>query len=109
MLDPTIDARLIDRRRVNLSEPLPGIQVLLRQLHLRVLDLETARVALAEFRLRLGVASEVTREMGQTESAAHLAQAERKLTEIDRGGASPTRGDADEIKASIANALSAFR
>ncbi len=101
--------RLFNRRRVDLSEPLPGVQVLLRLLHLRVLDLKTAREAMAQFRERVNAASHATREVGQTESAAHLDQVKRKLRVVNASGEHLSPADAEEIQQSVTSALAALR
>jgi hypothetical protein len=100
--------RLMERRKADLSVRVPAIQVLLRQLHLRVLDVATAREALARFHLRLSVASAVAHEGGQSEAAVHLSSIERKLAECaDDGGM--TAKHADEVQELTANALCALR
>lgn len=97
--------RFFERRRTDVSEPLPGVQVLLRLLHLRVLDLNTAREALAQFRERVGVAAEATRHVGQIESAAHLDQVKQKLKDV--GTLTPAA--TEEIQQQVTKALAALR
>jgi hypothetical protein len=101
--------RLFDRRRKDESVPLPAIQVLLRQLHLRVLDLATAREALAQFHLRVRVASQVTQTHGELESARLLSDVERRIEARHgvQGGVSPN--EADEIQGLVTDALCALQ
>jgi hypothetical protein len=62
------------------------VQVMLRQLHLRVLDVETAREQLAQFDRRLQVAAEMLRRAGETEAVTHLAIVRQKLRESGKKG-----------------------
>lgn len=97
---------LFNRRRRDLSEPVPGVQVLLRLLHLRTLDVRTLRETLPQFRERLALATRVTRELGQDDAAICLDDARKKLGRHS--------GDADsaellEVEVSVKSALTALR
>ena len=99
--------RLFDRRRKDQSVPLPAIQVLLRQLHLRVLDVATAREALDQFQLRVQVASRASQDRGEHESARLLADVERKIEE--KAAERLTNTETSEIQGLVTDALCALR
>jgi hypothetical protein len=100
--------RLFDRRKVDRATALPAIQVMLRQLHLRVLDVETAREAVAQYQLRLSVARAALRDSGQIQAAEQLAQIERTLrTSRQKGVLTPQ--DLDAVQDYAAAALCALR
>jgi hypothetical protein len=102
--------RLFDRRTEDRSIPLPAIQVLLRQLHLKVLDVATAREAIAQFQFRVQIASQATQERGEEESAQILARVERKLEA--KGEASDetlTQRETAEIQGLVTDALCALK
>lgn len=99
---------LFDRRKADLASNLPAIQVLLRQLHLRVLDVATAREAVEQFQLRLSVASTSLRQAGQVEAAHHLSAITAKLDHCQVQG-ELTSQDIQEVQERSAAALCALR
>lgn len=100
--------RLFERRKADLSMSLPAVQVLLRQLHLRVLDVETAREQLVQFERRLKVAADVLREAGESEAVVHISVIKQKLSESRKKGAL-AGSDATEVHERTAAALCALR
>ena len=100
--------RLFERRKKDQSMDLPAVHVMLRQLHLRVLDVETAREQLAQFDRRLLIATDMLQRAGETEAVAHLAVVRQKLLEGGRKGA--LKGaDATEVQERTAAALCALK
>jgi hypothetical protein len=100
--------RWFERRKKDQSMDLPAVQVMLRQLHLRVLDVETARVQLAQFDRRLQVAADMLQRAGENEAVTHLVVVRQKLRESRKKGA--LRGaDATEVQERTAAALCALR
>lgn len=100
--------RWLERRRQDESMDLPAVQVMLRQLHLRVLDVETAREQLAHFGRRLEAAEGALQRAGETEAVTHLAVVRRKLCESEKKGA--LKGaDATEVQERTAAALCALK
>ncbi|MBL8544366.1 MAG: hypothetical protein JNJ63_11225 [Hyphomonadaceae bacterium] len=100
--------RWFSRRKQDRSSPLPAIQVMLRQLHLRVLDVETAREALAQYQMRLHIAQKALRAEGQTEAALCLAAVEQTLRDVQRSGEFSSAA-ANEMHERAAAALCALR
>jgi hypothetical protein len=100
--------RLFERRKKDLSSNLPAVEVLLRQLHLRVLDVATAREAIAQFHLRLTVATAAARSNDQREAAAQLALVQTKLTQSQAKGGLCSK-DVEEMQELTASALTALR
>lgn len=99
--------RLLDRRKKDLAMNLPAVQVMLRQLHLRVLDVETAREQLVAFDRRLKLAAELLQQAGETEAVVHLAVIKQKLRESGKKGG--LKGsDATEVQERTAAALVAL-
>lgn len=96
--------RLFNRRKQDESMDLPAVQMMLRQLHLRVLDVETAREQLAQFNRRLQVASDLLDRAGETEAVTHLAVVRQTLTKSCKKGALSS-GDATEVHERTAAAL----
>lgn len=103
-----IRGRLLDRRRKDEAMDLPAVQVLLRQLHLRVLDIQTAREALRDFQFRLQITQRRLREAGEREAATHIADIERRLARGIAVGRLEDK-DAEHIQDSAAAALCALR
>jgi hypothetical protein len=100
--------RWFDRRKKDQSMDLPAVQVMLRQLHLRVLDVETAREQLAQFDRRLQVATDTLRRAGETEAVTHLVVVRQKLRESGKKGA--LKGvDATEVQERTAAAICALK
>jgi hypothetical protein len=99
---------LFERRKADLSTGLPAIQVLLRQLHLRVLDVATAREAIDQFHLRLSVASNALQQAGQDEAASHLSHIADKLEQCQQKGDLSSQ-DIQEVQEQSAAALCALR
>lgn len=100
--------RWFERRKKDQSMDLPAVQVMLRQLHLRVLDVETAREQLAQFDRRLLVAADTLQRAGETEAVIHLAVVRQKLRECGKKGA--LKGaDATEVQERTAAALCALK
>src|SRR5690606_40909146 len=79
-----------------------------RQLHLRVLDVATAREAIAQFHLRLTVATAAARSNDQREAAAQLALVQTKLTQSQAKGGLCSK-DVEEMQELTASALTALR
>lgn len=100
--------RLFERRKTDQSMDLPAVQVMLRQLHLRVLDVETAREQLAQFDRRLQLAAEMLQRAGETEAVTHLAVVRRKLKESGKKGVLES-ADATEVQERTAAALCALK
>jgi hypothetical protein len=100
--------RLFDRRKRDAAIDLPALQVLLRQLHLRVLDVQTAREALLDFQTRLQVARTRLCEAGETEAASHIRIIETKLARGIAQGRLEDK-DAEHMQDSAAAALCALR
>jgi hypothetical protein len=100
--------RWFDRRKKDQSMDLPAVQVMLRQLHLRVLDVETAREQLAQFDRRLQIAADMLQRAGETDAVTHLAVVRQKVREGGRKGA--LKGaDATEVQERTAAALCALK
>jgi hypothetical protein len=100
--------RWFERRKKDRSMDLPAVQVMLRQLHLRVLDVETAREQLAQFDRRLQVATDMLQRAGETEAVTHLAVVRQKLGESAKKGT--LKGvDATEVQERTAAALCALK
>lgn len=100
--------RFFDRRNRDDSVALPAVQVLLRQLHLRVLDVQTAREALSEFELRVSVTANALRNEGQGEAVTHLKVIETKVAaSLEQGALAPK--DAELVQAQAAAAICALR
>lgn len=76
--------RWFERRKKDQSMNLPAVQVMLRQLHLRVLDVETAREQLVQFDRRLQVAADMLQRAGEAEAVTHLAVVRQKLREAEK-------------------------
>ena len=93
--------RWVERRKKDCSTALPAAQVMLRQLHLRVLDLVTAREAVADFQNRLHVTTSALQKEGQHEAAAELSKASDRLASawVD-GGVTPN--SAEELQERLA-------
>lgn len=100
--------RFFERRKRDESMDLPAVHVMLRQLHLRVLDVETAREQLVEFDRRLKLASELLQRAGESEAVVHLAVIKRKLKESSKKGGLKG-GDATEVQERTAAALCALK
>lgn len=100
--------RFFERRKKDEAMDLPAVQVMLRQLHLRVLDVETAREQLVQFDRRLEVAAEALQRAGELEAVTHLAAVRRRLHESGRKGG--LKGaDATEVQERTAAALCALK
>jgi hypothetical protein len=100
--------RWFERRKKDQSMNLPAVQVMLRQLHLRVLDVETAREQLVQFDRRLQVAADMLQRAGEAEAVTHLAVVRQKLRESGKKGA--LKGaDATEVQERTAAALCALK
>ncbi|MBC7769397.1 MAG: hypothetical protein H7124_11480 [Phycisphaerales bacterium] len=100
--------RWFERRKKDQSMELPAVQVMLRQLHLRVLDVETAREQLAQFDRRLEVAADLLQRAGEAEAVTHLAVVRQKLRESGKKGG--LKGaDATEVQERTAAALCALK
>ena len=100
--------RWLERRKKDCSTHLPAAQVMLRQLHLRILDLTTAREAISDFETRLRVTADALHQEGQAEAAAHIELASVKLANAwVEGGVTPNK--AEELQERAAAALIAMR
>lgn len=99
--------RLFDRRKKDESMDLPAVQIMLRQLHLRVLDVETAREQLAQFDRRLQVASDSLKRAGEMEAVTHLEVVRQTLMKSGKKGAL-NGSDATEVQERTAAALCAL-
>ena len=100
--------RWFERRKRDQSMDLPAVQVMLRQLHLRVLDVETAREQLAQFDRRLQVAADMLQRAGETDAVTHLAVVSQKLRESGKNGIL-NGADATEVQERTAAALCALK
>lgn len=100
--------RWLNRRTVDRATPLPAAQVMLRLIHLRILDVETAREAVAQYQLRLSVAKTALQQGGETAAADHLAKIESRLLLSRRKGAL-TPDDLNAVQDHAVAALSALR
>ncbi len=99
--------RLFERRKVDISEPLPPVHALLRQLHIRLFDLEMTPDAASQFRLRLKVAAQAAQTSGQSQSVLHLRDAESVLAR--RGQRTLPTEERERVGALVKQALSALR
>lgn len=100
--------RWVERRKKDCSSALPAAQVMLRQLHLRVLDLATAREAVVDFHTRLQVTATALQKEGQKEAAAQLEQARKGLAGAVAGGGIDSKS-AEELQQRAVAALVAMR
>ena len=103
----TARSRLIERRKVDLSEPLPPVHALLRQLHIRLFDLEMTADAAPQFRFRLQVAAGAAQTSGQSDIAVFLRQADGVLARC--GQRSIAAQDREAVGALVKQALGALR
>jgi hypothetical protein len=99
--------RVFDRRKVDISEPLPPVHALLRQLQMRLFDLEMTPDAASQFRLRLKVAAHAAQTSGQPHTTLYLREADGVLARSGQG--SLAESEREQVGAFVKQALGALR